>query len=649
MGVGVRRVTALIALAVLAQFPATAQSVRSIVVPGGDMATLAPPTVPADYIRREAMLPMRDGVKLYTVMMIPKGAANAPIILTRTPYDATARAMRSQSRKLINASQRSEEQFVRAGYIRVWQDVRGKYKSEGEYVMMRPPVGPLNDTGVDNATDAYDTIAWLTNPANLPESNGRVGMVGSSYEGHMVAMALLRPHPALKAAVAESPMIDQWRDDWFHNGAFHNIYLDYFAMQTGAKGALARPPHHGYDDYDNFLRAGSTHDWAVKHGLDQMPVYKRLEEHPAYDEVWQEQALDRLLAANPSDVPTIWEAGLWDQEEIHGAVLAWEALKAAGKVGNNHLILGPWRHSQVNREGRRTGAFAWNGDTVRQYWDEMVMPLFRERLEDGPKANLPSAILYNTAEDRWERFARWPLACERDCPAPLTPLNLAGEGGLSFAQGARGEDSYVSDPAKPVPFMPRPYDMDEFAEPWTTWRLSDQRHVDKRPDVMSYETEPLTEPVRVSGVPIAELFARTTGTDGDFVVKLIDVFPPENANDPPMGGYQLPISIEILRGRYRDDPSRPSAIPANVVQRYRFRMPVVNHVFRPGHRIMVQIQSSLFPLYDRNPQTFVPNIFLARKQDYRAATITLERGGSEGSRVWLPVLPIDGSARAGKR
>ena len=622
------------------------QGVQPIVQAGGDVVQhFVRPTADADYIRREAMIPMRDGVKLYTVIIIPRSAVNAPIVLTRTPSNATARAERAQSNSLVNAGPLSDEEFNKAGYIRVWQDVRGKYKSEGDYVVTRPQIGPLNKTNVDHSTDAYDTIDWLVNKANLPESNGKVGMIGSSYEGLTVVFALLNPHPALKAAVPESPVIDAWMgDDWFHHGAFRNAMLDYIAMQTGAKSNMDRPGHGGYDDYDNFLRAGSTGDWAAKTGIDQLPFWRRLAEHPAYDEMWQGQALDKLLAANPSNIPTIWEQGLWDQEDMYGSIMAWEALKAKGKMGNNHLVMGPWKHSQVNREGRSTGPFEWDGDTVRHYWRQMVLPLFNQHLKDGPPANLPAAAIYNTGENHWDRLADWPLACPSGCTTTLTPIQLDAEGGLSFKAVTRGSDSYVSDPAKPVPFLPRPIDMDEFKPPWGTWLLTDQRASDGRQDVMTYQTDVLSEPVRVSGAPIADLFARTTGTDGDFVVKVVDVFPPENSTRPEMGGYQLAISLDIFRGRYRNSFEKPAPIPAGKVQEYKFRLPTVNHVFQPGHRIMVQVQSSLFPIYDRNPQTYVPNIFHARKSDYKAATITLERGGATPSRVWLPVVPVDQSA-----
>lgn len=600
-------------------------------------ANFTPPQDARDYVKREVMIPMRDGVKLYTVIVYPKGLTNAPIVLTRTPYNAAKRANRADSPHILSTLPLADEMYVKGGYIRVYQDIRGKFGSEGDYIVTRPVRGPLNPTETDHVTDAYDTIDWLVNKANLPESNGRVGMIGSSYDGFTVAMALLDPHPALKVAVPESPMIDGWMgDDWFHHGAFRLANIGWVGSQTGYKGAGEDPATGIYDNYEEFRRLGGANEWAKKSGFDQLPAWQKMVAHPAYDAFWQGQALDKLIAANPSNIPTLWEQGLWDQEDIYGAIITWEALKAKGRIGNNFLVMGPWRHSQVNREGRELGPFKWNGDTARQFREEMVLPLFEQYLKDGPPANLPAATIYNTGENRWERFANWPLACESGCQAPLTPLYLQAGGRLGFDKGVSGGDSYVSDPEKPVPHLPRPVNFNDGR--WGDWLVSDQRHADGRPDVMTYTTDVLTEPMRLSGAPFAEIFARTTGTDGDFVVKLIDVFPDEVADDPKMGGYQLPISLDIFRGRYRDSFEKPSAIPAGKTQRYRFRLPTVNHVFQPGHRIMVQVQSSLFPLYDRNPQTFVPNIFLAKKADYQRATVTLERGGATASAVWLPLV-----------
>jgi putative CocE/NonD family hydrolase len=632
---------ALLPLVALVLTPAIAQEAPMWPPNGNDIpAKFTPPVdANADYIKREVEIPMRDGVKLHTVIVIPKGAVNAPIVLTRTPYHADARAKRSTSSSMLNTLPLADEGFVRNGYIRVYQDIRGKYGSEGGYVVTRPVVGALNDSKVDHTTDAYDTIDWLVNKANLPESNGKVGMIGSSYEGFTVVMALLNPHPALKVAAPQSPMVDGWMgDDWFHYGAFRLANIAWLGSQTGYKGEGKAPPTGGYDDYDNFRDIGSAGEWAKKSGYDQLPYWNRMSAHPAYDAFWSGQALDTLLAKNPSNVPTIWEQGLWDQEDMWGAIHSYEALKAAGRTGNNFIVMGPWRHSQINRTGSELGPFKWNGDTALQYREDMIIPFFNQYLKDGPAVTLPAATIYNTGENHWDRFSEWPLACDKGCPSPLTPLYLGADGGLGFDGQTAGGDSYVSDPAKPVPHLPRPVNFNDGR--WGDWLVQDQRSYDGRPDVMTYSTPVLTKAVRVSGAPIADLFAKTTGTDGDFVVKVIDVFPGENATEAKMGGYELAISLDIFRGRYRQSFSNPSPIPANSVQEYKFRLPTVNHVFQPGHRIMIQVQSSLFPLYDRNPQKYVPNIFFAKKSDYQKATVTIMRGGKTPSQVWLPVVPL---------
>ena len=631
-----RNLALLFAASALTLTPAAAQTETKGDVPAG----FAYPTASRDYDRREIMVPMRDGTRLFTVIIVPKGARDAPILLTRTPYDAANRARRTDSAQMISTLPEGDELFVRDGYIRVFQDVRGKHGSEGDYVVTRPVIGPLNPTNVDHVTDAYDTIDWLVNKANLPESNGRVGMLGSSYEGFTVAMALLKPHPALKVASPESPMIDGWMgDDWFHYGAFRLVNIGWLGEQTGFKGAGKEPAGGYYDDYDQFLRAGSAGDWARARGFDKLPYWNRMAAHPAYDAFWQGQALDKLLAANPSNVPTLWEQGLWDQEDMYGAVTSWEALKAKGKLGNNFLVMGPWRHSQVNYDGSSLGAFKWDGNTALQYRRDVLLPFFNAYLKPGaPAYTPPQALIYNTGDNHWDRFAEWPLTCDT-CAVKPTPLYLQADFGLGFGAAARGGDSYVSDPAKPVPYLSRPVSFGD-SERWKSWLVSDQRSVDGRPDVLTYETPVLDKAVRVSGAPTADIYGATTGSDGDFVVKVIDVFPDEVASNPAMGGYQLPISLDIFRGRYRDSFAKPTAIPAGRVQRYKFRLPTVNHVFQPGHRIMVQVQSTLFPLYDRNPQTFVPNIFFAKPADYRRATVTIERGGAQASAVWLPVVPV---------
>jgi uncharacterized protein len=599
------------------------------------------PTQAFDYEQRDVMIPMRDGVKLRTVIMIPKGVSRAPIILTRTPYDASKRVQRSVSPYLFSSLPQGDEQFSSDGYIRVFQDVRGKYGSQGDYVMTRPLRGPLNDSKVDHSTDAYDTIDWLVK--NVHESNGNVGMIGSSYEGFTVLMALVHPHPALKVAVPMSPMVDGWKgDDWFHNGAFRQTNLDYIYSQTTEQGEGKHIARANYDDYTNFLRAGSTADFAKRYGFDQLGYWKKLSEHPAYDAYWQGQALDVILAKDAPTVPTMIVASLWDQEDMYGAIHTYEAMKPKDSAGDKvFLTLGPWRHSGVNYEGAMIGPLKLAGDTAMQFRRDVMKPFLDAHLKDNaPAANTPAVFAYETGTNTWRRLQRWPLACESGCAATMRNLYLKSNSSVSFEPPAANDtayDEYVSDPAKPVPYLPRPVRFED-GDAWRRWLVTDQRFVDGRQDILSYSTEPLTAPLKISGAPIANLFASTSGSDSDWVVKLIDVYPDQVPSQPEMGGYELGIAMDIFRGRYRDSLEHPSAIPADKVEKYRFELPNANHVFLPGHRIMVQIQSSWFPLYDRNPQTFVDNIFFATPGDYRKATQRVYRSGASATSIELPVV-----------
>lgn len=601
------------------------------------------PTAAYDYVKRVEMVPMRDGTKLYTVMIIPKGAKDAPILLTRTPYNAKRAAQRALSPHAAATGQQVDEPFLADGYIRVYQDVRGKYGSEGDYVLNRPLRGPLNSTDVDHSTDAYDTIDWLVK--NLKESNGRVGITGSSYPGFTSAMALINPHPALKAAVPQSPMVDGWMgDDWFQNGAFRMINFDWFTSQMTVKGEGDDIPRQAFDDYDNFLRAGSAGDYAKAAGLGQIPAWRKISEHPTYDAWWQGQALDKILAKQPLKVPTLWVGALWDQEDIYGAIKAYQATEPKDAANDmNFLALGPWRHSGVNYEQRQLGPnLKLPGDTATEFRTKVMKPFLDQHLKtNAPKADIPPVFIFDSGAMEWNRLQKYPQACESGCAAAMKPIYLTPGLGLSFDKPTKGAayEEYVSDPAKPVPYVRRPVRWDD-PDQWRFWLTSDQRHVDGRPDVLTFVTAPLKEPLKISGEPVVNLFASTSGTDSDWVVKLIDVYPDTVPSDPQMGGYELGVAMEIFRGRYRESFETPTPIPAGKVQKYRYELPPTNHVFKPGHRIMVQVQSSWFPLYDRNPQTFVPNVFFAKPSDYKKATQRIYLTGDTASSIELPVVAV---------
>ena len=658
----VHRAAGIAALFCLSAMSAHAQQPSQLDLPKDELTpNFKAPVQASDYDKRVVMVPMRDGTKLYTVIMVPKGIRDAPILLTRTPYNAAGRAARSKSPRMMEALPLSDEVFVEAGYIRVYQDVRGKYGSEGAYLMTPPPVhSGYNPSGADDTMDAYDTIDWLVK--NVPETNGRVGIIGSSYEGFTVVMALLQPHPALKVAAPESPMVDGWMgDDWFHYGAFRQPNIDYFIGQTTNRGEGVPVPRQGLDDYTNFLNAGSAGAFATAEGADQLPGWRVMVEHPAYDGFWQSQALDKLITKQPLTVPTMWEQGLWDQEDMWGAIHSYRALKAAGTPDTmNHLVMGPWFHSQVNREGRSIGTLTWATDTTAQWRREVLLPFFNQYLKPGsPLAATPTAWIYDTGADHWDKPAVFPASCEQGCPARSRPLYLQANGALSFdapdARQTASFDEYVSDPAKPVPYRPRPVNAAD-GTGWRTWLVTDQRFVDGRPDVLTYETEPLKEAMKLSGEPVVHLVASTSGTDADWVVKLIDVEPnrvgpstPSPTSSTDMSGYELPIATDIFRGRYRSSFEHPQAIPSNKPLPYVFGLPMVNHTFLPGHRIMVQVQSTLFPLYDRNPQRFVPNIFEAKPADYQKATQHVWHATGEASFISLPVVTAPESAAQAAR
>jgi uncharacterized protein len=593
----------------------------------------------ADFVRREVMIPMRDGTKLYTVMVMKKGTTNAPILLSRTPYDAHGALFSNPSQRIEDVVPAMYKEFVEDGYIIVQQDIRGMHRSQGTWVLTRPIVGPLNHTGIDEATDAYDTIDWLVK--NVPESNGRVGTIGSSYLGFTTLMTEINPHPALKAAVPESPMVDTWMgDDDFHNGAFRQPSWDYFLeMSTGKGDAKAAIPRGQGDDYTAYLEAGSAGDFARLWRVDQVPFIRKVMGNPAYTDFWQLQAVDRWFAARPLKVPTMLEVGQWDQEDSYGAPAVYRALKDRYEGTDMlHLVIGPWRHSGANHYGYELGDLTFAGDTARQWRAQYMKPWLDHYLKGAPDPHIPAALTYATGIDKWEGSPKWPVGTP-------TPLYLSTNGSAGFDRpAASGHDDYLSDPANPVPFLPRPINMAD-SDQWHSWLTRDQRFVDGRPDVISYTTAPLDKPVHIMGPPQVDLFAATTGTDSDWVVKVIDVYPndiPEGRSQgakPSMAGYELPIGIDIFRGRYVLDKAHPAALSPGKVEEYRFGLPNVDHVFLPGHRIMVQVQSSLFPLYDRNPQSFVPNIFNAKAGDYLKAMQSIYRGGTTPSAILLPVAP----------
>lgn len=621
--------------------------------PSETPAQVKPSDATWDYVRREAMIPMRDGTKLHTVILVPKSATTekrAPILLTRTPYgadDLTSHAASSHLGPILYGYDNATDVIVEGGYIRVVQDVRGKYGSEGDYVMNRPLHGPLNPTPVDHSTDTYDTIDWLVK--HVPECNGKVGILGISYDGFLPLMALVNPHPALKVSVPMNPMVDGWMgDDWFHNGAFRQQNMPYIFEQEANRKNEAKWWTSNFDDYDLYMRAGSAGELGRIHGLAQVGFWRKLIEHPSYDAFWQDQAMDKILAREPLKVPVMLVDSLWDQEDIYGAMAVYKAIKPKDTANDKvFLVIGPWHHGQEIGDGSTLGALKFNSDTALYFRQHILRPFLDHYLKDDAPAKLDVAPVsaFETGTNTWRRLPAWPAGCASGCTVKPTPLYLEPGLKLSFTAPKSADSSfeeYVSDPAKPVPFRARPtrpvgYDIDKGLT-WPLWLVDDQREASGRPDVVAFVSDVLTAPLKISGQPVANLVASTSGTDSDWVVKLIDVYPDEVAAQPEMGGYQLMVSADIFRGRYRESLNTPKPIAAGKPLLYRFNLPTANHVFLPGHRIMVQVQSSWFPLYDRNPQTFVSNIFWAKPGDYQKATQRIYHAPGEASFIDLPLV-----------
>jgi uncharacterized protein len=574
------------------------------------------------YVRSEAMIPMRDGVKLRVVILTPRNAAAPlPILLQRTPYNADGAA----------GTARRAHELGLSGYIIVFGDIRGRFGSEGTFDMNRPPrSGPQ---GTDESTDAYDTIDWLVK--NLPNNNGRVGTFGVSYPGWLTAVTGIGAHPALKAISPQAPMGDTWMgDDFFHQGAFRLSYgTEYtWSMESSSDQSEDPSPSRAdlYEWYRSFPTLGALAQ-AVR--ADRWPSWRRFSEHPAYDSVWQARALPRYMTH--ATVPTLVVGGWWDQEDEYGPLAHYAALERSDSGGLVHLVMGPWYHGQWSGDSGLALGNARFGRPTGVEYRELQSRWFDYFLKGQGDGRFPEAWLFDAGTNTWRSFDAWPPA-----GAAHRRLYFRAGGVLSFdpPPGVEGSDEFVSDPAHPVPYRPRPVELTYGrGSRWRRWETEDQRFVDGRPDVLTWQTAPLTEDITVAGNVVAHLFASTTGSDADWVVKLIDVYPDTVPGRPEMQGYELMVTGEIMRGRYRKSWERPQAIPPNQVVPFTVDLHQQAYTFRPGHRIMVQVQSTWFPLYDRNPQTFVPNIFRAAPSDYRARTHRVYRTARFPSSVEIDV------------
>jgi putative CocE/NonD family hydrolase len=525
--------------------------------------------------------------------------------------------------------------LISEGFIFAFQDIRGKFKSEGQFVMLRNPRGPGNKTDIDEGTDTYDTIDWMLK--NVPNNNGRVGMTGTSYPGWLVMMAVIDPHPALKAVTENATPADMFLgDDFHHNGAFRLSYGFEYAYALESSNTVTPFKFDQDDAYKWYLNLGALSNANAKYFHGKLPTWENFVDHPNYDQFWQQQAL--ISQIKKTRVPIMHVAGWWDQEDFYGPIKAYEILEKTDTNRMNYLVVGPWNHGGWNRQtGDKLGDIDLGSPASQNFRANTLRPWFAFYLKDKGKLQQPEATTFETGTNRWTSFDAWP---PRENVAKRNLYLNAGKQ-LSFGRpkgAAEQFDSYVSDPAKPVPYRKQPIDPTFGGSRWPTWLLEDQRFIEGRPDVLTFVTEPLTEDVHVAGDIAARLFASTTGTDSDWVVKLIDVYPENYPKDPKMAGYQLMIADEIFRGRFRNSFTKPEPIAANKVVEYNIDLHTNDHAFLKGHRIMVQVQSTWFPIYDRNPQKFVPNIFLAQDSDYIPATQRVYRSSRYPSSVTIPVL-----------
>jgi len=562
-----------------------------------------------EYTRSEAMVPMRDGVKLHVVILRPAGSESGgeplPFLMERTPYGTD-----NYSPKNVAIA---KPELTASGYIFVFGDIRGRYQSEGQFVMNRPMVAHTTKNDVDETTDTRDTIDWLLK--NVSNNNGKVGVLGVSYPGFLAISAGIDAHPAVKAISPQAPMTNIWLgDDFFHNGAFRETYgFDYVQQLEGQKTDVRVQSKE--DMYDFFLRNVNFAGAAQAAKMENLPTAKVFLAQPAYTKFWQDMAVEKHLTK--VEVPTLEVGGWWDQEDMWGPQAEYAALEPHDKDHDVFLVLGPWNHGGWNRRTLSLGAVNFGVDAGEQYRNTIEAPFFEKYLKGHAGFELKNTASFRTGVNQWERYDAWP---------PKTgfheeKLYLTKGEGLSFAAPKEGgvAGSYVADPANPVPYRNRPIQPTYGdGSKWRTWLVEDQRFVSSRKDLANFETPVLDKDVTVTGDVMADIFAATTGSDADWVVKLIDVYP----DDAPgaMAGYQLMIADEIFRGRYVKSFEKPEALTPGKVTEFKWSLHGADHTFLKGHRIMVEVQSSWFPLYDRNPQTFVPNIMTAPADAYKAAT-----------------------------
>jgi len=584
-----------------------------------------------DYQRIEVMIPMRDGIKLHAVILRPADIKTPlPFLIGRTPYGVD-----EFNCGLFYAW---DPELAREGYILVSEDIRGRYKSEGEFTMMRPLADHRDPKAIDESTDAYDTVAWLLK--DIAGNNGRAGFLGTSYPGFLAMMAGIDPHPAVKAISPQAPMIDVWMgDDFFHNGAFRQSYgYDYvLSMESGkeeinvdyGKDKDGKPR----DGFDFFLERSNFVEAVKRSGVKSpLPTWKLFLEHPAYDSAWSSRGVQHWL--NTVTVPTLSVGGYYDQEDMYGPQQEYASLEPHDQSHQNFLVLGPWRHGYWSSSSRHLGNLDYTEPIGKEFRAQIEAKFFAHYLKDAPGFDLKDTASFQTGSNTWKYYLHFPPAESRP-----TSLHLSAAGLLSWSGSTvQAQTSYLSDPANPVPYRHRPIQPTYGkGSQWRNWLTEDQRFVAGRNDVAVWKLPVLEKDLVLTGEVLADLYAATTGTDNDLVVKLIDQYPDDDP-DAKMRDYQLMTNAEIFRGRYLDSFEKPTQLKPGSIHEYKFSLHGVDHVFKAGHTVMVEVQSTWFPLYDRNPQTFVPSIMTAKPADYQPATVTIYSGPGHDSTLQVPLV-----------
>ena len=580
------------------------------------------------YKKTTAMIPMRDGVKLHTTIYTPvKEWSDLPFIIQRTPYG-------TQEADTLDLSHNSYcSAMAQDGYIFVYQDIRGKFASEGQMEMNKPMYHQQDPKAVDESTDCFDTVDWLVK--NIKGNNGRAGIRGISYDGWLALVAAVDPHPALKAASEQATPADMFLgDDFHHNGAFRLSYGFEYSYLFEHEKESSSYPFPQFDLFDWYVQVGSLKNINEKYVHHELPTWNDFTQHPNYDSFWQKRSA--LNYVKYPQIPMLHVGGYFDQEDMNGPQIMYAHMEKKDSFNRNYIILGPWNHGQwAGPKADSLGRIAF-GQYTAAWFHQKEKEWFDHWLKGVDNKNFEEANCFQTGSNQWKSYSAWPPR-----EATIKKLYANANNKCSFTKPTQsiGSITYTSDPAKPIPYRTQPIEATYgFGSRWYTWQVEDQRFVYTRPDVVSFTSDTLTDDIVVTGKIIAHLFASTTGTDADWVVKLIDVYPNFDPINKRMSGYQLPIAMEVFRGRFRNGFVKPAPLTPNKPEEFVIDLHQVNHRFGKGHRLMIQVQSSWFPLIDRNPQKYVPNIFEAKESDFIKAQHTIYFSSGNSTYIELPIM-----------